>query len=105
MRLRSVVGSLVVGASLVSPVVAVAGDNFAFLEQAKQQGAYVRSLSVDEDRMVQGENWTLVYKLMKWNVRIYGRVGWELGRLISIRQYGIDPGPYPGLQKALSGRF
>jgi hypothetical protein len=62
-------------------------------------------LSAEEDQAIQGANWRAVKELMKLNVRIYGFVGWEIGRLVSIRQYGIDPGPYPGLWQALTGRF
>lgn len=103
--MKTAVGSLLVGVSLLSPVGAFAGDNFTFLEEMEHKGAYVRPLSADEDKALQGENWTLVRKLLILNVKIYGRVGWEAGRMISIRQYRIDPGPYPGLQKALTGRF
>ena len=103
--MRTAVGGLLLGVSLLSPVGAFAGDNFTFLEEAQQKGTYVRSLSVDEDKDLQGENWQIVIRLMVQNVKIYGRVGWEAGRLISIRQYRIDPGPYPGLLKALTGRF
>jgi len=103
--MQNAVGGLLVGVSLLSPVGAFAGDNFTFLEEAQQKGAYVRSLSAEEERSLQGENWTLVRKLLILNVKIYGRVGWEAGRLISIRQYRIDPGPYPGLRQALTGRF
>ncbi len=36
--------------------------------------------------------------LVRGNIRIYDRVGWEAGRLAIIKQYGptADPGPYPG---------
>lgn len=39
-------------------------------------------------------------QLFKANVKIYSRVGWELGRLTS----KYDPGPYPGVSKALGLR-
>jgi hypothetical protein len=36
--------------------------------------------------------------LMKVNIRIYDRMGWEAGRLISTMEHGPsgDPGKYPG---------
>lgn len=36
--------------------------------------------------------------LMRANLRIYDRAGYNLGRELVIRQYGpsADPGPYPG---------
>jgi hypothetical protein len=34
--------------------------------------------------------------LMYRGVRGWHRTGWELGRMSSMRQYRIDPGPYPG---------
>ncbi len=90
----------------LSPIGAFAADdNFAFLDQMKRQGSQVRTLSPDEDRSIQGTSWSAVVRLMKLNVQIYGRVGWEIGRLLAKRQYGIDPGPYPGLKAALTGRF
>ena len=104
-RMKTTVGSALLGVSLLSPVGAFAGDNFTFLEEAQQKGAYVRPLSADEDRALEGENWQLVVRLMILDVKIYGRLGWEIGRMTAIRQYGIDPGPYPGLWQALTGRF
>jgi hypothetical protein len=80
-------------------------DNFAILQERQQQGASVVTLSSEEKTAMQGENWQVVVRLLINNVKIYGRVGWELGRLTAIKQYGIDPGPYPGLWKAVTGRF
>lgn len=34
-------------------------------------------------------------------VQGYSRSGWEIGRMISQRQYRVDPGPWPGLGPAL----
>lgn len=99
------IGLAALCAAVLFPSSAVARDNFTFLEQMKHTGASVRALSPEQDKVIQGANWSLVRRLLVANVKIYGRVGWELGRLISIRQYGIDPGAYPGLQRALSGRF
>lgn len=102
--LKKTIGGLLLGVSLLSPVGVFAGNNFEFLEEMEKQGAQVRSLSADEERALQGENWTAVARLLALNVRIYGRLGWEIGRMTAIRQYGIDPGPYPGLRQALLGR-
>jgi hypothetical protein len=38
---------------------------------------------------------------IKANVKIYGRLGWEAGRLSSQKKYGIDPGDYPGFSEAV----
>ena len=93
---------LVAAGFLLVPTSGFAQDNLSFLESTKGQ---VRTLSSQESANVQGASWSIVRQLMVQNVKIYGRVGWEIGRMISIRQYKIDPGPYPGLTAALLGRF
>jgi hypothetical protein len=37
-------------------------------------------------------------RLMKGNIRIYDRLGWEAGRYLSVSKHGAagDPGRYPG---------
>jgi hypothetical protein len=36
--------------------------------------------------------------------RGYSIAGWEAGRMMAIRQYRMDPGPWPGWRGALLGR-
>lgn len=103
---KNTIGGLLVGLSLLGAANAMATpNNFEILETLKQQGTPVMALTTEEKATVQGENWGIVVRLLKANVKIYGRVGWELGRLTAMRKYGVDPGPYPGLARALSGRF
>lgn len=49
--------------------------------------------------------WKTVYQLVKWNIKIYGRLGWEIGRYEALRKYNIDIGKYPGASKVTEQWF
>lgn len=42
-----------------------------------------------------------VYRLMRLNVNIWSKVGWDAGRLIARNKGLPDPGPWPGAAVAL----
>ncbi len=50
-------------------------------------------------------NYNLIYKLVKLNIKIWGRVGWEYGRYESLKKYGVDIGTYPGASKVTLSYF
>lgn len=39
--------------------------------------------------------------ILREGVKGYSRSGWEIGRMMSRRQYGTDPGPWPGLRQSI----
>lgn len=68
-------------------------------------------LSAPDTTMAQMEEvtgrgyWKAIYKLVKLNIKIYGRLGWEYGRWEAQRKYGVDIGKYPGAKKVTESWF
>jgi hypothetical protein len=59
------------------------------------------SITADELAKLEakGVNWNTVYSLVKLNIKIWGKVGWEYGRYEALKKYGVDIGKYPGASK------
>jgi hypothetical protein len=62
--------------------------------------------SMEQISQVEGRGyWKTVYNLVKLNIKIYGRLGWEIGRWEALRKYNIDIGSYPGAKKVTEQWF
>jgi hypothetical protein len=69
------------------------------------EGVTTNAVSPEESNQVSGDGWNLIYKLVKLNVKIWGRVGWEYGRYESLKKYGVDIGSYPGAKNVTESWF